>query len=378
MNYGKKKTAQREKPTQYRKVLFNIHNPYTQDVLESRKWYGDYYQFISIDPAIENFGFRIEKRYKNGDIIGEVLCKTKFTHNEKVNGKNKKINVDQETLENIVIRECTDFLDKYDDYYDDIHFILIEQQMIENWYSTRVMQHVITYFSMLYRSGKRGKVPVIVEVNSKLKGYQLGYTRRSGLTVKEWAVIRAKEILEVRDDKFSLDVWNKVGKKKDDVSDVVIQIEAFCRYIDLPPFTEDKYTHEHNKEIGCGITPATEIALANIELYKNKKKLKLKRKIRDNNEDSVISDKKEGVTVGNVIGTSIGGVAGGIIGEGVAGPPGLAAGTAIGSVAGAAVGECAPEILDKTGDVIEHALKEMGENIDDVLDKLGEMMDRKI
>lgn len=254
MNIGKKKVAQREKPTKHKGSLFTIHNPYPENI--DRKWKTDYYQFISIDPAVENFGFRIEKRYLDGKITGEVLLKTKFTITNEINGKRKKVNVDKTTLENVVIDECTKFLDQYDEYYDNTHFILVEQQMIENWYSTRVMQHVLTYFIMTFRNG-RGLYPLIIEVNSKLKGAQLGYNRRSGLNLKEWAVVRAIELLEQRDDKFSLDVISKL-KKKDDVSDVVIQIEAFCRYINLEPFTEDKYTHELKKENGYGVNEVVE------------------------------------------------------------------------------------------------------------------------
>lgn len=270
LNYGKKKVAQRERPTQYKGSLFSIHNPYTPELLKKRYWEGDYYQFISIDPAVENFGFRVERRYNDGRITGEALFKAKFTGVDA--NTNKKINVDKETLENIVIAECTDFLDDCDEFYDDTHFILVEQQMIENWYSTRIMQHVLTYFMLMFRDGKRGKLPIIAEVHSRLKGDQLGYSKRSGLTLKEWSVIRTKELLESRNDKFSLNMLDKAGKKKDDMSDVVVMIEAFCRYLDIPPFTQDQYTHEYQKKIGHGISESTENALKAILLYSNKEK----------------------------------------------------------------------------------------------------------
>lgn len=264
-NYGKKKVAQKERPTQYKGSLFSIHNPYTPELLKTRYWTGDYYQFIAIDPAIENFGFRVERRYVNGNIVGEVLFRAQFTGVDELT--KKKVNVDKMTLENIVINECTEFLDDFDEYYDDTHFILIEQQMIENWYSTRIMQHVITYFIMMFRDGHRGQLPIIAEVHSKLKGDQLGYTKRSGLSLKEWAVVRTKELLEVRKDRFSLKMIEDAGTKKDDMSDVVVMIEAFCRYLDIPPFTKDKYIHEHSRKIGYGITDSTENALTAIYLY---------------------------------------------------------------------------------------------------------------
>ena len=278
--YGKKKVPLKEKPTNYKGSLFSIHNPYSQELLEQRRWEGDFYQFIAIDPAIENFGFRIERRYKDGTIQGEVMYRCKFTANEEVDGKTKKVNVHKDNLENITIQECTKFLDEFDSWYDDTHFILVEQQMIENWYSTRIMQHVFTYFIMMFRDGKRGKIPIIAEVNSKLKGLQLGYTWRCGLTLKEWAVERAEEFLQTRDDKFSLKMLNQTSKKKDDMSDVVIMIEAFCRYLDIAPFTEIKYPQEKAKCIGYGITDSTENALYNIKLYKVKKS-KINIKIKD-------------------------------------------------------------------------------------------------
>lgn len=278
-NYGKKKVPEKEKPTKYKGCLFSIHNIYTPEVLERRKWVGDHYTFISIDPAIKNFGFAVEKRYKDGTIQVECLYKCQFTEIVEVGnkGERKEVNVDPLTLENITIRECTQFLDEFDSWYDQVNFILVEQQMIENWYSTRIMQHVFTYFTMIFRSGTRGKIPIIIEQNSKLKGDQLGYFWRDGITLKEFAVERAKEFAKTRKDKF---VTKVIGaeKKQDDMSDVIIMIEAFCRYMNIEPLTPDKVKYKKQKRIGYGINPASEHTLYNIHLYREPKLKKEKKK----------------------------------------------------------------------------------------------------
>jgi hypothetical protein len=120
------------------------------------------------------------------------------------------------------------------DYYKEADLIIIERQMPYNYKAVRISQHVISYFISFYRHLITNKDVLIVEVDAKLKSKALcgpkGMTDRD---VKKWAIEKATELLEMRNDSVSLAILGKESKK-DDLADVVCQVEAFCIIQDLP------------------------------------------------------------------------------------------------------------------------------------------------
>jgi len=119
----------------------------------------------------------------------------------------------------------TNFLDKYREFYDGCHFIIIERQLPQNYKATRIAQHTISYFSLFLAN--KPLLPAIVEISPQMKGKILGAPKGiSDKQLKTWAVEEARRLLQIRQDDFSLAVLNKFATKQDDLSDTICQAEA--------------------------------------------------------------------------------------------------------------------------------------------------------
>jgi hypothetical protein len=194
---------------------------------------GEYLQMASIDPATNNYGIRIERRYLDKPLIIPLL----FT---KLDLRPTK------EYENVYLN-LTLFLDKYYSLFRECHIILFERQITDNYSMIRMSQHTLSYFiTKLTKSPIESKTniklnilnyepkTVIIEINSQVKGRQLGGA--VGLKknqLKKWAVDKAIELLTIRGDTFSLEIIRRL-KKKDDVADTVVQLEALCSLLKLP------------------------------------------------------------------------------------------------------------------------------------------------
>lgn len=205
------------------KTPYTIYYPHTTPSTE-RKWTQPYYQVVSIDPARKNYALRIERRYHNGWITPVVFDKTAI----------ESIQQEGDTTICNTYQMLTAFLSKYEQFYDDCHFIVIERQLPQNYKATRIAQHSISYFSI--RLHNRPLLPSIVEVDPKLKGRILGAPKGiNDKQLKSWAVEKARELLTTRLDDFSLGVLNHFRNKQDDLSDTVCQIEALFICWGFPP-----------------------------------------------------------------------------------------------------------------------------------------------
>lgn len=215
-----KKIPKSQEPDKALHIIYYPHTiPYTE-----RKWNQDYYQVLSIDPGkIKNFSYRIEKRYHNGKIIPIVFDKIDF----------ESITQEGITTINNSYQVLTDFLNKYNKFYDDCHFFIIEKQLPNNYQAVRVSQHVISYFSIMLHN--KPLLPAIVEVDSRLKGKYLGAPKGLGdKQLKTWSIEKGRYLLTLRNDTFSLQVLDCFKNKQDDLCDTVCQIEALMVYWGLP------------------------------------------------------------------------------------------------------------------------------------------------
>lgn len=204
------------------KTPYTVYYPHRTPT-SGRNWDQGYYQVVSIDPARKNYALRIERRYNNGWITPLVFDKVAIESIEKR---------DDVTICH-TYQVLTDFLSKYETYYSDCHFVIIERQLPQNYKATRIAQHSISYFSMILRD--KPLLPAIVEVDAKLKGKILGAPKNiTDKQLKSWAVEKARELLTIRLDQFSLDVLNHFRTKQDDLSDTVCQIEAIFIAWGLP------------------------------------------------------------------------------------------------------------------------------------------------
>ena len=207
------KTPQGELPE---KSLYSYHYPHSISS-DKRNWNQGFRQVISIDPGRKNYAFRIERRYDDGRIIPIVFDKTEI---ESITTTDDVTVVD-------TYKVLTGFLDKYKQFYDDCHYVIIEKQMHFNYKAVRISQHTISYFSLVLFN--KPLLPAIIEIDSKLKGKMLEAPK--GEDLKKWAVLKAREMFEAREDQFSIGVLDYFRSKQDDLSDTACQIEAFFLYL---------------------------------------------------------------------------------------------------------------------------------------------------
>jgi hypothetical protein len=161
------------------------------------------YRIVSIDPATDNFGFRIEERYPNR-ITTIAFDKVKFDRSIVESGSS------------ILYNQIYEFLDRYKQYYPSCHIFLIERQMAINYRATRIGQAVISYFIMQSRSNTGHSI--VVEIDPKIKGKMLGDCCINLFTIRQDC------------DGYKILMSHK---KRDDLADTVIQIEAFFKRIGL-------------------------------------------------------------------------------------------------------------------------------------------------
>ena len=231
------------------KTPYTVYYPHTVQVSE-RKWNQPYYQVVSIDPARKNYAMRIERRYNNGWITPIVFDKVSIEAIDILGGV---------TVHN-TYQVLTSFLDKYREFYDDCHFIVVERQLPQNYRATRIAQHTISYFSL--RLHDKPLLPSIVEIDPKLKGKVLGAPKGiNDKQLKTWAIEVARRLLTLRRDDFSLQVLDSFRNKQDDLSDTVCQVEALFICWGLPetvapPVTgPDSNTLDSVKPVTLQLTP---------------------------------------------------------------------------------------------------------------------------
>ena len=148
---------------------------------------------------------------------------------------NPRLKLDPETFHNMI-----DALDTYADYWDKCAVIVIEEQMSFgkklNKMAMRLGQHCYSYFTFKY-----GRYKTVLEFPAYHKTQVLGAPKLLGKPYKsgkpryvamdkpqrkKWSVEKAVEILTSRGE---LDVLNQLtsAKKRDDLADVVVQLQAF-------------------------------------------------------------------------------------------------------------------------------------------------------
>jgi hypothetical protein len=130
-------------------------------------------------------------------------------------------------------------LDKFTDYWEKCSYFVIEQQMafrgIHNTMALKLGQHCFSYFSINYG---RFKTPVEFPAFHKtqlLGAEKIAKKTKTGKTSwkavdkparKKWAIEKAKEILALRGEDDMLEHLC-TSKKKDDIADVLCQLEAW-------------------------------------------------------------------------------------------------------------------------------------------------------
>jgi hypothetical protein len=243
------KISKTESPDKTPYTIFYPHSiPYSH-----RQWDQPYYQVVSIDPARKNYAIRIERRYHNGWITSVVFDKTAI----------ESIQQDGDTTMCNTYQVLTNFLDKYKQYYDDCHFIVVERQLPQNYKATRIAQHTISYFSL--RLSDKPLLPSIVEIDPKLKGKTLGAPKNiTDKQLKTWAIEKGRELLTLRQDKYSLDVLDYFRNKQDDLCDTVCQIEALFICWGFPRTSSPPNTQLPTSQLPLTQLPTSQLPLTQL------------------------------------------------------------------------------------------------------------------
>ncbi len=112
------------------------------------------------------------------------------------------------------------------------HIIIIEKQLPEAYQNVRISQHIVSY--LLYKVYDTNLRPWILEIDCQMKHKLLGCPKHlNKQAIKKWLQQKALDLCDMRDDNLTKEVINK-ATKKDDICDIICQVEAFCVYMSLP------------------------------------------------------------------------------------------------------------------------------------------------
>ena len=189
---------------------YTIHNIHQN---ENRNWKGEWYKIISIDPGVKNLAIRVELRHKDTNQTKHLL----FERN------NFEIDNEQGIMVSML-----NYLESNWHLMKDPHFVIIEKQLPFNYQAVRISQHILTYFYM--KCQNNDVRTFIIEISPQIKSKVFTKTKMNPKEVKKWCVDKAYEVLRKNKDEDSITIIEE-SKKKDDLSDVVIQIEAFWMLI---------------------------------------------------------------------------------------------------------------------------------------------------
>ena len=173
----------------------------------------------------EEFRNILDNVYKNGKNI--LLRKYDLT--EKDVDKDKYFDFN-------LCYNMVDVLDEYEEYWENVDIIIVERQMSFrkkiNTMALKLGQHCESYFINKY-----GRDIKVIEFEAYHKTQILGaekilttsrksYKNMSDYARKKWAIEEAFSVLSLRDD---YETMSEIGniKKKDDLCDVIIQLQAF-------------------------------------------------------------------------------------------------------------------------------------------------------
>lgn len=174
--------------------------------------------------ATDEFKHTLNEVYKNGEILQHMnIDLTKGIPQSKL----------KSYLNPGIFRNMISELDRYKLFFEEVDIVIIEQQMSFgtklNIKAVKIGQACFTYFLMRYPNVE------VLEFGAFHKTKVLGAIK--GLTKpqrKKFAVEETKNILSLREDFENLGNLS-IAKKKDDLADTIVQLQAFkiLRFIDL-------------------------------------------------------------------------------------------------------------------------------------------------
>ena len=179
----------------------------------------------SLDPGTRSFAVRVERRVPGAPPAMLLYVLVSF-------GGKAAMKAAEED-DNKVLRVwglVLSFLDSIADVLAQVNLYIFEQQLSPNHSVAKMSQHVMCAIMCRFRD--RPPFPVILEVSPQLKSPLIRerHPEAKGKELKKHAPEAARQLLEARGDERSLAIMRE-HKKKDDLSDVVLQIEALVRLL---------------------------------------------------------------------------------------------------------------------------------------------------
>ena len=184
-------------------------------------------RYFNNGTCTKEFASLMEKIYKNGD--NKLLKNVNLTE-----GTDKEKYFDSDICYNMF-----DVLDEYKEYWDKVSYVIVEKQMAFgkkiNTMALKLGQSCQSYFMMNYSRDLK-----VIEFPAYYKTIVLGAPQTEAKTKtgktkfktlgdrerKKWSVQEGFYIMSLRED---FETMSDVGimKKRDDVNDVLIQLQAF-------------------------------------------------------------------------------------------------------------------------------------------------------
>lgn len=194
--------------------------------VETNPFEKGFVRVISIDPGTINYAIRIEDRHLDGWITPV------YFNVWQLKSRGAQSSNDPITHYSVLTRKLMEIKE----LWKEADIVIVERQLAINYKATRVMQHTISFFEINMMDLPH--YPVIYDIMPQMKGKMLGAPPRiSKKELKDWAVIRARELLEMRRDDWSLEVMNR-SSKKDDLADTICQAEAMFILWGIDPITK--------------------------------------------------------------------------------------------------------------------------------------------
>tara|TARA_A100001011_G_scaffold394642_1_gene487536 strand:+ start:4258 stop:4956 length:699 start_codon:yes stop_codon:yes gene_type:complete len=199
---------------------------------------------IDILKNIKNIPLFFERYNKDGTISDKFIpilndiCKCgkiiTLTNNDISQNCDNNLYLDTQCFYNL-----NELLDKYENEWELVDIFIIEKQMSfgkkYNTMALKLGQHVFSYFTIHFGKSKRiiefpayYKTQILGAQKEEkiLKSGKINYKAIDKPKRKKWAITEATKILELRSDDENVKLI-KGSKKKDDLSDVIVQLQAF-------------------------------------------------------------------------------------------------------------------------------------------------------
>lgn len=183
-----------------------------------------YITTISIDIGVKNFAFRMERRWRHPEshmyvVKLETLSFDLASFPKRFDEKKRSILF--KSITEFIMNPCRS------QYYPDVHLLVVERQIEFAPTNIKIQQHIMSFMSAAYPH------ITIVDLNNKVKSAALGGPKGRE-ELKAWSVMMAYHYMRYHDRLESVALLDGMSDKNDDISDTIVQLEAFCNLVKLP------------------------------------------------------------------------------------------------------------------------------------------------